>query len=233
MAQTRNPIVISPTEVPEEFDGDFFEAGFSRLRSISPKVSNPDSAQRLLRALGYCLRRQPTNLLAHIQYINLLRTEKVDAQRAFEATAALLDILNGRGAALRERVLGQVFPLLNEGQQGVLQAASLPKEEVLPSDEPTELSIVIPFDHHTAAETDPVSYADELLCLGDYVEAMAVLEKALAKSPDSAAIAEPLQVIYRSARDREAYERSRTAVLAAAPQAASLWPEADIFFGGR
>jgi hypothetical protein len=78
-----------------------------------------------------------------------------------------------------------------------------------------------------------VAYADQLLCLGDYVEAMAVLEKALPRSPASADISTALQAIYRSARDEDAYERSRALVLAAAPEAGDLWPAVGQFFGGR
>lgn len=218
-------IVASSAEISPASRLDAFEAGFDAPRMVSPPATDPQLAAGLGRALAYALRRQPNNLLAHVQRINLLCASGADGARIFEATKALFDVLGENGAALRQRVADQVAPLIGPA----LSAALLTPRDA--AEEPAR--IVTTRDYRAAAETDPVAFADELLCAGDYAEAAAVLEAALAKDPASRPVAELLQSIYRSARDAGAYERSRWIVTDAAPEAAAWWPEAETFFGGR
>jgi hypothetical protein len=236
MMQNRLLIVTAPTAPSAGLEGDLYEAGFGRLTSLSPATSDADHHRRLLRSLGYSIRRQHTNLRAHVQLIHLLATQDHGGNKLCDAVVDLFSLLAGRGVALRQRLENLVAPHLQETQRAritAVQAASALPHASMAAEAPTELALVTPFDPHSAADTDPVAYADQLLCLGDYAEAMAVLEKALPRSPASADIATALQAIYRSARDEEAYERSRTLVLAAAPEAGDLWPAAGQFFGGR
>lgn len=218
-------IVAGTAEISPASRLEAFEAGFDAPRMVSPPAADPVLAARTGRALAYALRRQPNNLLAHVQRINLLCSTAADGARVFEAARALFDVLGDNGAALRQRIAAQVAPLIGPEMATALQAPATTPEE--PG------KIVTTRDYEKAAETDPVAFADELLCAGDYAEAAAVLEAALAKDPTSRAIAELLQSIYRSARDAGAYERSRWIATDAAPEAAAWWPEVDAFFGGR
>ena len=230
--QNRLLIVTAPTAPPVGLEGDLYEAGFGRLISLAPATSDADHQRRLLRSLGYSIRRQRTNLRAHVQLIHLLVAQDHCGDKLCDAVVDLFSLLAGRGAALRQRLENLVAPQLEATQLARIAAAQAPSASMA-AEAPTELALVTPFDPHSAADTDPVAYADQLLCLGDYAEAMAVLEKALPRSPASADIATALQAIYRSARDEEAYERSRSLVLTAAPEAGDLWPATEQFFGGR
>ena len=232
MMQNRLLIVTAPTAPSAGLEGDLYEAGFGRLTSLAPATSDADNQRRLLRSLGYGIRRHHANLRAHVQVIHLLAAQDHGNDKLCDAVVDLFTLLAGRGAALRQRLENLVAPHLQEAQRARIAAVQAPATRMA-AEAPTELALVTPFDPHSAADTDPVAYADQLLCLGDYVEAMAVLEKALPRSPASADIATALQAIYRSARDEDAYERSRTLVLAAAPEASDLWPAVGQFFGGR
>jgi hypothetical protein len=206
---------------------DAFEAGFDRIRKVAPQATDALDDIHLTRALTYRIRRQPVDLLAHVQRINLLCSSLAGSARIYAAARDLFDTLGENGVALRKRIADQVAPLLEPDQRkSLLTSAS----KAAAAQE--QLTVVIPIDHRTAAETDPVSYADELLCAGDYAEAALVLEAMLPKDPASNAIAALLQSIYRSARDAEAYNRSRQIVLNESPDAAAAWPEAEVFFGG-
>jgi hypothetical protein len=220
-------IVASSAEIPPASRLDAFEAGFDTPRMVSPPAADPVRSAGLSRALAYAVRRQPNNLLAHVQRINLLCASGADRVQIFEAARALFDVLGENGAALRKRIATQVAPLLEPELSEQLLASRAETAATEPC------KIVTTRDYQAAAETDPVAFADELLCAGDYAEAAAVLEAALAKDPASQAVAELLQSIYRSARDAGAYERSRWLVTDAAPEAAAWWPEVDTFFGGR
>jgi hypothetical protein len=217
-------IVHTSTELPMDVVLDAFESGFDRLRMVSPKATNPITVARLNRTLAYAVQRQPGNLLAHVQRINLLCSTGSASARIVEAIKALIVTLGENGSSLRNRMLEQVAPLVGADSINVLV-------NIQPVSDAEPTKIVTPQDYHAAAQPDPLSYADELLCTGDYAEAMTVLESALAKDAANSAIAELLQSIYRSARDTTAYEHTRQSVLNAAPQAASLWPETGAFFG--
>lgn len=218
-------IVASSAEISPASRLDAFEAGFDTLRMVSPPATDPALAAGLGRALAYAVRRQPNNLLAHVQRINLLCSLRAEGAQIFEAARTLFDVLGENGAALRKRIADQVAPLIDPALSAALLAPRTTAAEELDR-------IVTTRDYRAAAETDPVAFADELLCAGDYAEAAAVLEDALAKDPASQAIAELLQSIYRSARDADAYARARQLALSAAPEAAGWWPAAETFFGG-
>lgn len=216
-------------------EGDHFQAGFSRPRTLHLKTSSAEATCQLLRDLGYQVRREPNNLRAHVQHIYALCDAGVSEQRLFSGVAALFAVLGTRGAALQNRLLDRVAPQLSP--EGLAALRALPQEPTLPGERPSrpvsELTLVTTVTHEAAEAQDPVSYADELLCAGDYEEATAVLERALTKTPDSRAVAEALQVIYRSSRDAEAYEKSRTIALDGCPDAAAWWPAVNTFLGGR
>lgn len=218
-------IVASSAEIPPASCLDAFEPGFDTPRMVSPSATDPALAAGLGRALAYAVRRQPNNLLAHVQRINLLCASGADGTQIFGAAQALFDVLGDNGAALRKRIADQVAPLIGPAMSAALLTMRAAAEE--------PCRIVTTRDYRAAAETDPVAFADELLCAGDHAEAAAVLEAALAKEPASKAVAELLQSIYRSARDAGAYERSRWIVTDAAPEAAAWWPEVEVFFGGK
>lgn len=221
MGSNPSRIVARPEEDQGNRSLDEFEAGFDQPRSVAPSVSSPDAAAWLTRALAYRVRREPGNLLAHVQRINLLCRNAAGSNRIFNAASELFEKLAGRGAALRQRMTAEVSPWLDleMGRRlEVVGAASVPAPMQSPC-------IVAPTNHGTDATSDPVACADELLTLGDYAEAQSILEAALEHDPVNPDIAKLLQSIYRSARDVEAYARVRLMVLAKAPAAAIAWPE--------
>lgn len=230
--QSSPGVVQGSAPLPPGFELEMFEHGFDHLKSLVPKATNQVTVTRLLRSLAYELRRHPENLRGHVQRINLLCRERVDKSRLFDATLTLFAVLEDKGQALREMILRQTLPLLDANQVDLLRSASGKPCAQAPVESPAATAIVTPVDHHATAETNPIEYADELLFAGDYAEAMAVLEMALAKTPDSTTIAESLQAIYRSARDAKGYRRTRDSVIALAPGTASIWPPTEIFFAG-
>lgn len=93
----------------------FAHPGFG-LDAATPASERP----RLARYLSCRVSRQPHDLLAHTRRILLMREQR-DAEGCYAALLDLFFILDGRGSAIRGRLLRQCGDMLDGAQKSQLQ----------------------------------------------------------------------------------------------------------------
>lgn len=186
----------------------FFEPGLmERSRRISPVIPSIEEKQAHLSHLEYRIRRNPHDLLAHVQRFSLYK-EQGDIQTCFDVLVDLFLVLGRHGYPLRQRLFLQIEPELSEENRHLLRAhmeSGLQRTDVLPALSRSCLSLGISGAVNLVAPThaedekgiDILKFARERLAEGDFEIAQALLEKQLNDVPSDAATSLQLLRLYQ------------------------------------
>jgi hypothetical protein len=178
-----------------------------RSRRINPVIPSVEEKQAHLSHLEYRVRRNPHDLLAHVQRFSLYK-EQADVQACFDVLVDLFLVLGRRGHPLRERLFSQIEPELSEENRQLLRAhmdSGLQRTDILPALSRSCLSLGISgavnlvTPEHTEGEEDidMLEFARQRLAKGDYELTQVLLERMLDDDPSDATISLQLLKLYQ------------------------------------
>ncbi len=233
------PIVTrhsSDTGVDIWFDTPY-PAGFCDITTTNPEFPANHWTAHYYHNLLVEIISRPTNLLAHVQRINLLRKNDGDS-RDEEMLGAMQDLiiaLDNKGRDLLRQLTAYVRPMLKSEDRRKLDSwshdVSVAKTtrtaySILSKDEHVSGNVIV--SKKTTGQDishGPLEEANEYLDHGQFLEARQVLELAVVASPARDDIRELLFKIYQSSRDSTNYKLTREKVLEKNPTVAGGWPE--------
>ena len=186
----------------------------SQITSLVPKFDNTNELQRYLDQLNRKITRNPRDLLAHTQRINLFFVQK-ENPAFFGAVIDLLIALGPKGIDLKKSILTPTYGLLNKEQQQYIHAhlhSGISRLEAVPS---RYARLTPKLSSDTQKYNSDKSHREEgdqilrkaryKLAMDHVDEAQTLLESALSDDPGDMEIACELLELYRQYEKVDAF----------------------------
>lgn len=212
------------------FEPAFVAAGTELL----PPLPVPGWAERYAEHLGFCVGRQPFDLLSHVRRV-LLWAASCNREATYCAVTDLFQVLGTKGVALRRDILERVRPILSAPQiysLSLLPAtgngrllAELPASRFTPGAEGNLVTAPVRPDVSPDLRQSPLDEAREYLHYGQVEQAQQILEAALPQDPDNADLQHELLEIYRHAGNLAGCQRMHRLLGTRDPAIEELWVE--------
>ncbi len=188
--------------------------------------------------LAHCITRNPGDLISHVRRI-FLCLKLDDGERLFGALTDLFITLNGKGGALRSRLLGMLQNHLTDAQYSALQGGHVESMEfVEPLPWPRFSRLYQPrlkeqelvaqlTGEESESHTGILAQARDLIDCGQIEAARHMMEEALLADEATTALHEELLNLYRHTRDYEAFLTMWTQLEHLSPQLQDMWKEVN------
>ena len=207
------------------------------MKNLLPKLRNPAKQSAYAEFLARKIKRNPRDLLSHVQRIYLNYVQK-NEEAYFGAVVDLLIALGSNGLALKKSVLRPTYGLLENEHEafikkhlhsGINATQLIPTRESRLSKGLSSTAAIVIGKAADDLNIKPLPSAREKLSSGNLVTAQVILENALEQDPGDIEIAYELLELYRSHQMAKAFKTMTTRLTGKTLAAQEKWAETETY----
>ncbi len=208
------------------------------IKNLLPKFSHPAQRKAYADFLARKIKRNPRDLLSHIQRIYLNYVLK-NEDAYFGAVVDLFIILGSKGLDLKKSILRPTYDLLedehasfikNHLRSGINATQLIPTNESRLSKGISSKTDIVTREFADGQIYNSLSSAREKLSLGEIETAQIILETALEEDPSDLEIAYELLELYQTHEMKKAFITMTTRLTGKALTSQEKWLETEKYF---